>query len=410
VLKSRYQSPRNATLPAISKDALNDLLPETNVTVDAGEKAGQLEWAFDNQTNDKRAQVPSRTAPKKTTPVPRRELPPNLPVNQILCGDNLELIRELPNDSVNLVITSPPYFQQRDYGAGGMGNENELTEYLETLKTLFAECVRVITPDGSIVFNLGDKYADSSLLLVPYRFAIAVTEAFPVRLVNAITWVKQNPTPRQFRRRLISSTEPFFHFVKTDNYYYDIDAFLAADNETAKPKNGNANIGKRYFDLIETSSLTPEQKRKARADLTEAILEVQRGEIAGLRMKIKGIHAEAFGGQEGGRKIQMDKQGYTIIRLLGNKMKRDVIETPVETVKGCPHPAIYPVGIVQEFLRLLTRPGDVVLDPFMGSGSTAVACLEFGRHYIGYEISPQYCAFARQRLSNTCTEKRETEY
>ena len=73
-----------------------------------------------------------------------------------------------------------------------------------------------------MVINLGDKYVDSSLQLVPYRFAIAATEAENVRLVNAVTWVKSNPTPRQFQRRLVSSTEPFFHFVKSNNYYYDI--------------------------------------------------------------------------------------------------------------------------------------------------------------------------------------------
>ena len=63
--------------------------------------------------------------------------------------------------------------------------------------------------DGSIVFNIGDKYQDSNLLLVPYRFALAATETGLVKLVNEVTWVKRNPTPRQFRRRLVSSTEPF---------------------------------------------------------------------------------------------------------------------------------------------------------------------------------------------------------
>ena len=83
----------------------------------------------------------------------------DLPLDQILCGDNLELIRQLPDRSVQLVITSPPYFQQRDYGAG-MGNEARLEEYLENLLSLFRECVRVVKDDGSLVFNLGDKYED----------------------------------------------------------------------------------------------------------------------------------------------------------------------------------------------------------------------------------------------------------
>ena len=296
-----------------------------------------------------------------------------LPLDQILCGDNLELIRELPDRSVQLVITSPPYFQQRDYG-GGMGNEACLEEYLDNLLSLFHECLRVLRDDGSLVFNLGDKYIDSSLLLVPYRFAIRATETGLVKLVNDVTWVKKNPTPRHFRRRLVSSTEPFFHFVKTDDYFYNPDAFMADADTPQKLRSQGMNVGRKYFKLIDQSDLSKDEKHDARLALEEAIGELHRGEIAGLRMKIRGIHASAFGGREGGRKVQIERNGFTLIRLRGNKLKRDVIKHPVESVKGIRHPAIYPIKIVEEFLRLLTRPGDVVLDPFIGSGSTAVAC------------------------------------
>lgn len=320
-----------------------------------------------------------------------------LPLDQILCGDNLKLIRELRDRSVQLVITSPPYFQQRDYG-GGMGNEACLEEYLDNLLSLFRECVRVVRDDGSLVFNLGDKYIDSSLLLVPYRFAIRATETGLVKLVNDVTWVKKNPTPRHFRRRLVSSTEPFFHFVKTDDYFYNPDAFMADADTPQKLRSQGLNVGQRYFNLIDQSDLSKDEKHDARLALEEAIGELHRGEIAGLRMKIRGIHASAFGGREGGRKVQIEKNGFTLIRLRGNKLKRDVIKHPVESVKGIRHPAIYPVKIVEEFLHLLTRAGDVVLDPFIGSGSTAVACKELGRHFIGYDINPEYCQYAQNRV------------
>ena len=319
------------------------------------------------------------------------------PLDQILCGDNLELIRQLPDRSVQLVITSPPYFQQRDYG-GGMGNESRLEEYLENLLSLFRECVRVVKDSGSLVFNLGDKYEDSSLLLVPYRFAIRATETGLVKLVNDVTWVKKNPTPRQFRRRLVSSTEPFFHFVKTEDYFYNLDAFMVDETPPKKLQSQGRSVGQKYFELIDQSDLSEDEKHNARYALDEAIQEVRRGEIAGLRMKIRGIHAEAFGGQDGGRKIQIEKNGFTLIRLRGNKLKRDVLEHSVESIKGIKHPAIYPVKIVEEFLYLLTRPGDVVLDPFMGSGSTAVACKDLGRYYIGYDINPEYCQYAQNRV------------
>ena len=358
------------------------------------EPASPMEWFFD-------AQKPTEVVSARLTP-PKQNASA-LPLNQIICTDNLNAIKSLPNGSINLIVTSPPYFQQRDYGydygEAGIGSEPSLQEYLDRLLCLFRECVRVTANDGSIVFNLGDKYQEGNLLLVPYRFAIAATETELVKLVNAISWIKQNPTPRQFRRRLVSSVEPFFHFVKSDSYFYDIDAFLS-DPEPAAKKAIAATpaLGKKYVALLEQSDLTPEQKSLGRAALLKVIEEVKSGEIAGFRMKIRGIHAEAFGGQEGGRKIQIAQQGYTIIRLMGNKMKRDVIETPVETIKGGKHPAIYPVRVVAEMLRLLTRPGDVVLDPFMGSGSTAVACKMLDRRYIGYEINPLYCAEAQSRI------------
>ena len=76
----------------------------------------------------------------------------SLPLNQVLCGDNLALIRNLPDSSIQLVITSPPYFQQRDYGAG-LGNEASVEEYIANLLPLFRECVRVVKPEGSLVFE-----------------------------------------------------------------------------------------------------------------------------------------------------------------------------------------------------------------------------------------------------------------
>ncbi len=318
----------------------------------------------------------------------------NLLVDQILSGDNLELIQQLPDCSIQLVITSPPYFQQRDYG-GGMGNETNVNEYIDTLLCLFRECVRVVSDDGNIVFNIGDKYQDSSLLLVPYRFALAATNTGLVRLVNEITWVKKNPTPRQFSRRLVSSTEPFFHFAKSDRYFYNPKAFLA---ESHAPQHSNkkigTNVGQRYFDLIDESDLSEAEKTVARIELAEVIQEVKRGKTQSFRMKIRGIHAAPFGGQMGGRTLQLKNKGFTIIRIHGNKLKRDVIETPVAAVKGNKHPAIYPMEVVEEFLHLLTPPGALVLDPFMGSGSTAVACKRLGRHYIGYDINAEYCEYA----------------
>ena len=118
-------------------------------------------------------------------------------------------------------------------------------------------------------------------------------------------------------------------------------------------------------------------------------------------MKIKGIHAEAYGGQAGGRQIHIERDGFTIIRIHGKAMKKDIIESSVETIKGNFHPAVYPKYIIQEFLKLLTKEENIVLDPFMGSGTTGVVAKKMNRNFIGIEINSKYCDYATKRIIET---------
>lgn len=320
-------------------------------------------------------------------------------LDNIIEGDNLTILKSIPDNKINLIITSPPYFRQRDYGSG-IGNEKSVDEYIDNLIHVFSECIRILRNDGSIVFNLGDKYLEGNLQLIPYRFALEILKKFPVKLVNNIIWVKPNPTPRQYQKRLVSSTEPFFHFVKSDDYYYNISNYIS-NNGTKTRRTNSKNIGKKYFELIESSNLTLEQKKMALCELQEVIEDVKVGKLESFRMKIKGIHSEPFGGQDGGRKYQLLKKGFTIIRIKGEPIKRDIIECAVETIKGCRHPAIYPLYIIKELIKLLSKEDDIVLDPFMGSGTTAVAAKELNRRYIGIEINGEYCKYARERLINS---------
>ncbi|MEM2175483.1 MAG: DNA methyltransferase [Candidatus Micrarchaeia archaeon] len=321
-------------------------------------------------------------------------------INKIICGDAIEVLKTLPNDSVDLVITSPPYYKQREYGGIGIGNEQSVEEYIENLMKVFKECVRIIKDTGSIVFNIGDKYEKGSLLLVPYRFAIEALKREKVFLVNEITWVKVNPTPRQDPKKLVPSKEPFFIFAKSKNYYFNKNAFMDfLGNIRNKKKLTSNDVGKKYFELIEKSNLSEQEKRKAKEELVKVIDELKTGKIESFRMKIRGIHAVPYGGQEGGRKIHIEKNGFTIIRIYGNSIKRDIIESPVETIRGNIHPAVYPEFVIQELLKLLTKEGDVVLDPFMGSGTTGVVAQKMKRKFIGIEINPDYCKYAEERIS-----------
>lgn len=318
-------------------------------------------------------------------------------LDSIIQGDCLTILKSIPNSTINLVVTSPPYFKQRDYGSV-IGNEKTVDEYIDNLINVFSECVRVLSDEGSIVLNLGDKYLNGSLQLIPYSFALKALKTCPVKLVNNIAWIKSNPTPRRYQKKLINCVEPFFHFVKNSAYYYNLQDYLVSSE--AKTRKYGANVGQKYFELIENSAITVEQKKLALCELQDVIQEVKLGKIESFRMKIKGIHSEPYGGQSGGRKYQLLKKGFTIIKIKGEPLKRDVIECAVETTRDSGHPAVYPVHIIRELIKLLSKPNDVVLDPFVGSGTTAVAAKELNRKYIGIEINEDYCKLARERLTN----------
>ncbi len=324
-------------------------------------------------------------------------------INNILLGDSLNILKGMDSESIDLVITSPPYFQQRDYGNGNAGIGNELTveEYIENLYNIFTETVRVTKKTGAIVYNIGDKYLNGGLSLIPYKFAIKVIENKDVILVNDITWSKLNPTPRQDKRKLIQATEPFFVFAKSKDYKFNLDEFLKHLDNLNKKSNGsnpNSKIGEKYYALINNSDLSISEKANAKKELNQVIQSVIAGELSSFRMKIRGLHKLAYGGQAGGRNNQINNNGYSIIKITGNKLKKDIIESPVEITKDNSHPAVYPLYIIQELIKLLTDIGDVVLDPFNGSGTTCVAAKNLGRNYIGIEINPDYVDLARKRI------------
>lgn len=167
-----------------------------------------------------------------------------------------------------------------------------------------------------------------------------------------------------------------------------------------RKKNPTEKLGQKYFELIETADLTEQQKTAARQELTAVITAVKRGEIDSFRMKIKGVHKMAYGGQPGGRNNQIKNQGFTIIRILGNKIKKDLIESPVESTKDNQHPAVYPLYIIQELIKLLSQSGDLVLDPFCGSGTTCLAARNLHRRYFGIDINSEYVQLSQTRLQN----------
>jgi len=189
--------------------------------------------------------------------------------NDIYTGDAVDTLAELPESSVHMVMTSPPYFGLRDYGVDGqIGLEDELDEYIAELVDVFREVRRVLRPDGSAWLNLGDSYAggggaagkpddhddlhnDESYpdepplrsssfgrknkMLVPHRVAIALQgDGWIVR--NDVTWAKPNPMPSSVKDRLNTTTEQVFHLVPEPDYWYDLDAIREPHQENTKAR------------------------------------------------------------------------------------------------------------------------------------------------------------------------------
>lgn len=318
-------------------------------------------------------------------------------INKIICGDAVTELKRIEDKSIDLIITSPPYYDQRKYSSiYEIGQEELIEDYLEKLHLVFNECFRICKDTGNIVFNLGDKYIKGSLKLIPYRFALEVLKRNDVKLINDITWSKSNPTPRQYKRRLVSSTEPFFHFAKSDNYYYNIDNFLKRE-EDIQP-NKSLRKGGGYAPKIQKSDLSPQEKLNALHSLLKVQQEVREGKISDFRMKIRGVHKKAFGGQQGGRNRQIDRDGFTIIRMYGNKMKKDLIENAVANTKDIEHPAVFPLKVIKELISLLSMENNVVLDPFCGSGQVCIAAKSLNRKYLGIDLNQEYCELSEKRL------------
>jgi DNA modification methylase len=154
------------------------------------------------------------------------------PRNTILIGDARQQLAGLPAQSVDCVITSPPYFQLRDYGVlGQLGMEPTVQDWVANLRQVFREVVRVLVPTGSLFLNLGDSFSrhpkygapSKSLLLAPERLLLALADdGWIVR--NKLIWVKTNPLPSSVTDRFTLTYEWVYFLVRSPRYHFDLDA------------------------------------------------------------------------------------------------------------------------------------------------------------------------------------------
>lgn len=282
--------------------------------------------------------------------------------NSILVGDSWELAKQLPDEAFQCIVTSPPYFQHRTYSIDEttkdkeFGRESSPSEYIDKLAILFEELKRTLRPDGTLWLNLGDTYRENELLGIPWRLAFALKDKGWI-LRSEIIWNKTNAMPSSVKNRPTTSHETIFLFAKQLSYYYDADSIREAHvtfSENSKMKGGRNHFGK--------AGSTPENgKNKGNSNLHNSRWD------------------QAF-------------------HPLGRN-KRTVWDIALGKFRDA-HFAVFPPKLAETCILAGTKTDDVVLDPFMGSGTTALVARELGRHYVGLELVSEYATIARKRLEN----------
>lgn len=283
----------------------------------------------------------------------------------LLHGHALDVAKKLPDESVQTIVTSPPYFGLRDYGEDGqIGAEQSPAEYVTALVALFAELRRVLVDDGTIWVNLGDSYYSGrgastgideknparrgftrpldkpgqpwakpkNLLGIPWRVAFALQDDGWI-LRNDIVWAKPNAMPEAVNDRLAGRHEYVFLLSKQRRYFFDLDSI-----------------------------------RKEHAPATVAAATRQRipYEAPGQRPNMKTRGMNDAGANPG-----------------------DVWEVTTVPFPGA-HFAVYPPELIRPCILAGSRRGDTVLDPFSGSGTTGMVATQEGRRYIGIDLSADY--------------------
>ena len=299
----------------------------------------------------------------------------HLETNIIHVGDNLFHLTNIPDNSVDMCVTSPPYYNLRDYkNSGQIGAENTVKDFVENLCKVFDEIHRILKPTGSCWVNIGDTYDKKKLLQVPSRFEIAMCDR-GWHLRNEIIWSKPNPQPISSKDRFWGNHEKFFWFVKdVKKYYFNRDAILVPQAEISIRRMFSKNNMSKRKDFNATTkegfAISSNSQDKHYARMREEM----------------GIDKE-FNYEE------LIKSGKCPTRP-----EFDTWNVPSVTYKGA-HFAVYPPELIEKPILSCCPEQGIVIDPFMGSGTTGEVAKLNNRRYIGLELNPEYAILANERIS-----------
>lgn len=279
--------------------------------------------------------------------------------DSIICDDASSALSRLLASTVDAIVTSPPYYHQKDYShPAQIGNESTPDAYIERLLTVFRECLRVLKSQGTFWLNAGDKYEHNRLLGLPWRLALALQRDGWI-LRSDIIWWKSNAMPSSVKNRPTCDHEYLFLFAKGDDYYFDADAIREPHvtfSEKSRMMGGRNHFGK--------AGGTPEKGKNA--------------------------------GNPNLHKARWDQAFHP-----KGRNKRTVWEIPLSKFPDA-HFAVFPEKLVEPCILAGSPAGGIVLDPFIGSGTTALVALRLGRHFIGMDCNERYCEMARRRIRDQC--------
>ena len=302
----------------------------------------------------------------------------------ILQGDCLDVLKTLPDQSIQCCVTSPPYYGLRDYGVSGQIGLEETPEiYINKLVAVFQEVKRVLKDDGTLWVNMGDSYwanrptngqsyndnevrrkraggserpdiKPKDLIGIPWMLAFAL-RADGWWLRSDIIWAKPNPMPESVTDRPTKSHEYIFLLAKSQHYYCDMDAI----------KEPAAYDGRKD--------------------------EQFKGAIKSYDGVMPNGQPQSFA-QNGHARWNKDENGLRV------RNKRDVWTVTTKPYKGA-HFATFPPDLIEPCILAGSAVGDTILDPFNGSGTTGAVAIKHGRSYIGIELNPVYIELTNKRLA-----------
>lgn len=326
----------------------------------------------------------------------------------LLNGGALDVLKLIPSESIDFVMTSPPYWGKREYENGGIGLETDYRDFIKILAEIFLEVKRVLKSTGSFWLNLGDTYSYKGLIGIPWRVVFELTDNQGWILRNSVIWNKLKGGMDNSKDRLGNIHENVFHFVKkAKGYYYNADAIRSKPRES-KVVNGSivsatGVSGVRYKRQIQLSTALSEREKIIAFDALENMLsDLTAGNISDFRMVIRGQQRTTHSDSEkvSGRAKELRDKGFYFLKYHPKGSKpSDVWEIiPEDSQDREPHFAAYPIDLCRIPLLATCPENGVVLDPFCGTGTTLVAAHHLNRKSIGIDISHRYLELSQERF------------